>query len=267
MKLELLQSVSVIVMVVGILLSALGGFGTYYFSGRSEPTADRPASAALEIAEPDLPVRGDEPDARFASIVEPVTEPVAAPPEHPTPPEPNLPPVATHPIEEPPQPVPEKMNELAEAAPAAQPPITLEPEPAVAATPIPEKESPAESMPPGIGDLGIETWQKEKLLQRLRAFKHGSIAIQAPEGSREARRFAEALKDAFVAAGWRVTGVDVVKAARNPKGITLSSGTFPPPTEVTTVFGALVTAGIKISTDLDPSLGKGRAILFIGSRP
>ena len=60
---------------------------------------------------------------------------------------------------------------------------------------------------------------------------------------------------------------DVVKTAREPSGLTLSSGTFPPPTEVTTVFSALVTAGIKLSTDLDPSQGKTHAVLFVGSRP
>jgi hypothetical protein len=79
--------------------------------------------------------------------------------------------------------------------------------------------------------------------------------------------FAAALKEAFVSAGWKVTGVTLVKTDREQSGITLSSGTFPPPTEVTTVFAALVSAGIKLSTDLDPSQGKKAPILLIGSRP
>ena len=263
MKAELLQSISVIVLIAGLFLSALGGFGAYYFGGRSGPSDDRQTAAAVEIAEPDLPVREDETDARLASIV----EPVAVPPEHPTPPEPRLPPVTADPIEELPLPAGEKMDEPADAAPVIPPEIMLEPEPAVSTTAIPLREPPAESPPPRLEGLGIEPWQLAKLLQRLRAFKNGTIAIQAPEGAGEALRYAGALKEAFVAAGWSVIGVDSVKTSRDPKGITLSSGTFPPPTEVTTVFGSLITAGIKIGTDLDPSLGKQHAVIFVGSRP
>ena len=261
MKAELLQSLSVIALIAGLFLSVLGAFGTYYFSGQSGPADDRQAVAEVEIAEPDLPVREAEPDARLAAIVEPVAEPVAAPPE------PRLPPVTRDPVAELPLPADEKMDAPAEAAPVIPPQIALEAEPTVPTTAIPVREAPAEAPPPPPEGLGIEPWQLEKLLQRLRAFKNGTIAIQAPEDGGEARRYAGALKEAFVAAGWTVLGVDVVKAGRPAKGITLSSGTFPPPSEVTTVFGSLITAGIKIGTDLDPGLGKQPAVLFVGSRP
>ncbi len=293
MKTELLQSLSVFVLIAGLFLSALGGLGAYYFSGKGGPSDSRRESAAVKIAEPDLPVRQEEPDARLAAIVEPVAEPVPpAPPEaklpsvkadpiaelplppiasatvrHPAPQETKPPPVAPEQVVELPPPPAEKMDAPAEAVPVTPAQIVLEPEPAVPTTAIPVKEPPTESAPERPGGLGIAPWQLEKMLQRLRTFKHGTIAIQAPEGSDEARQYAGALKEAFVTAGWSVTGVDAVKTNRELKGITLSSGTFPPPTEVTTVFGSLVTAGIKVATDLDPSLGKGKAVLFVGSRP
>ena len=268
MKTELFQSISMIVLIAGLFLSALGGFGAYFFSGKDAPSDDRPESAAVESAEPDLPVRLEETDARLASIVEPVAESIPAPLQSPTPPKTTPPPpVKADPIVELPPPPAEKMDEPADAAPVTPSQITLEPEPAVPSTAIPVRESAPESTTPNPDGLGIAPWQLQKLLQRLRTFKHGTIAIQAPEGSDEARRYAGALKEAFVTAGWSVVGVDAVKAGREVKGITLSSGTFPPPTEVTTVFGSLVTAGIKVGTDLDPSLGKGNAVLFVGSRP
>ena len=85
--------------------------------------------------------------------------------------------------------------------------------------------------------------------------------------NQEALDFANALKDAFHTAGWNVTSVTAVKPKRDTNGLTLSSGTFPPPADVTTVFSALVSAGIKLSTDLDPKQGKKSATLFVGSRP
>ena len=263
MKVELLQSISVIALIAGLFLSALGAFGTYYFGGKSAHSGGRQASATVEIAEPELPVRADADDARLAAIV----EPVAAPPREPRAQKP--PPVTADLTVQLPQPVGEKLAADEPAEPALVTPqrIVLEPEPAVPTTTIPVKEAPPESTPPGSAGLGIAPWQMEKLLQRLRAFEHGTISIQAPEGSDEAWRYAVALKEAFVAAGWRVIGVNVVKASRNAGGVTLSSGIFPPPTEVTTVFGALITAGIKISTDLDPAQGKQHAVLFVGSRP
>ena len=257
-------------MIAGIFLSVLGGIGTYYFGEQKTRLAEKQASRTsptIEVAEPDLPVRGDDAEDPLASIIEPVEQPAPMPPEPPPAPEPELPPANPKPPPDPPHPIVEKMAAAAEVASAPPPEIAIKPEPPVPAPPIPKSEPPVQTPLPGHDGLGIAPWQSEKLLQRLRAFKHGTITIQAPESSDEARRFAAALKEAFVTAGWRVVGVDSVKAARNLKGITLSSGTFPPPTEVTTVFGALVTAGIKVSTDLDPSLGKGHAVLFVGSRP
>ena len=142
-------------------------------------------------------------------------------------------------------------------------------EPALVDSPvaIPEKPAPAKPVRVHLSGLGLAPWQLEKLLLRLRTVQHGTIVIQAPEGVEEALHFADALKEAFVTGGWTVIGVNPVKTAREPGGLTLSSGTFPPPVEVTTVFSALVTAGIKLSTDLDPSQGKQHAVLFVGSRP
>ena len=276
MKLELLQSISVAVLSVGLFLSALGAFGTYYFGGKSERK-----TASVEFTEPDLPVRGDPADERLEAIVEPVTEAAVVPPPEPTPAPPTLTPVPpTAPpqkpapatadlIVKPPPPVAEKLAAAKpeEAAPAPPSRIMPEPEPPVPAKTIATKEAPAASKPHRMEGLGIEPWQTEKMLQRLRTFDHGTITIQAPEGSDEASRLAAALKEAFVAAGWRVVGVNFVKAGTDPKGITLSSGSFPPPPEVTTVFSALVSAGLKLSTDLDPSMGKQHAVLFVGSRP
>ena len=260
MKSEALQSISVAVMVAGIFLSALGAFGTYYFRGRTETAQIPPPPVAMKAAEPKLTVRDTARDAWLASIVEPVAvsngKPPAPPPVLPEP-DVALPPVAEMLAEEP----------RVEAAPVVPPPIAMEPAPANSTIAIPEKPAPAKPVRAHLSGLGLAPWQLEKMLLRLRTFEHGTIAIQAPEGSEEARRFADALKEAFVAGGWRVIGVDVVKTAREPSGLTLSSGTFPPPAEVTTIFSALVTAGVKLNTDLDPSQGKQHAVLFVGSRP
>lgn len=309
MKLEALQSLSVIVMFAGLFLSALGGFGAYFFSGGSERAGRAPAFAQVESVEPELPARDSAEEARLAAIVEPVAE-VSAKQFSPTP-EPALPPIREKPPAAPePAPVlakttaPEKPK--TPTAPAATPPEAKKtalpaPAPVIAKTAIPEKKvelpppvaeklpepAPAkpapttvlakaaapENQPPAaahstrLPQLGIEPWQKEKLLQRLRTFQNGAIAIQVPQGNDEAMGFATALKEAFLAAGWHVTGLTSVKTDREIPGLTLSSGTFPPPTEVTTVFSALVSAGIKLSTELDPAQGKKPPTLFVGSRP
>lgn len=306
MKLEALQSLSVAVMIAGLFLSALGGFGAYFFSGGSERAGRPQSSAQIEVSEPDLPVRDAAAEERLAAIVEPVAEVTAK--QLSLNPEPALPAVpekssAPTKIGEPKlEPViaktaaPERQPVV--VAPAPKKPATPEPAPVIAKTTIPEKVAlpppVAEKLPesakpstqvalakattapinppaaaPGgrIPQLGIEPWQKDKLVQRLRTFQNGSIAIQVPQGNEEAMDFATALKQTFLTAGWHVTGLTTVKIDRETPGLTLSSGTFPPPTEVTTVFSALISAGIKLSTELDPAQGKKPATLFIGSRP
>ena len=333
MKLEALQSLSVVVMFIGLLLSALGGVGAYFFSGGTERLGRQQASAQVESVEPELPIRRAAVDSKLAALTEPVaevsarqlslnTEPALAPiPENP--PAPTAP-VAIAPVakksatpepspviaknaapQKPPAPVvsaiiPPAVKPPAPAEPARNmakasarerfedlPPVAEKlPEPAapekqLAATTTPKKPAapvvlaqhsapevnpPAEA-PSRIPQLGIEPWQKEKLLQRLRTFQNGSIGIQVPQGNDDAMGFATALKEAFLTAGWHVTGLTAVKMDRESPGLTLSSGTFPPPTEVTTVFSALISAGIKLNTELDPAQGKKHAILFVGSRP
>lgn len=367
MKLEALQSLSVVVMFIGLLLSALGGVGAYFFSGGTERVGRQQASAQVESVEPELPIRSAAENSKLAALTEPVpevsarqlslnAEPALAPiPEKPPAPTapvaiapvakksatpepapvvaktttpakqaaPVLPPstplvakstatpapspvIAKNPApEKPPAPVapaiiPPAVKPSAPAEPARNlakasarekfedlPPVAEKlPEPAapekrLASTTTPKKPAapvvlaknsapevnpPAEA-PSRIPQLGIEPWQKEKLLQRLRTFQNGSIGIQVPQGNDDAMGFATALKEAFLTAGWHVTGLTTVKMDRESPGLTLSSGTFPPPTEVTTVFSALVSAGIKLSTELDPAQGKKHAILFVGSRP
>ena len=314
MKLEALQSLSVGVMIAGLFLSALGGFGAYFFSGGSERPGRAQSSARIEMTEPDLPMRDVGEDSRITSLIEPIDEvtarqlslnpdPALPPiPEKPPAPEPvavstptakpvepaPAPVVATTEIPHTsplPPPVAEKLSPIAAAAAHLErsaPPKT-ESASQTAAIEIPEKMPPpapvAEKLPSraasasaptraiaASASLGVEPWQKDKLLQRLRSFQNGALAIQVPEGNAEAMNFATALKEAFVSAGWEVTALTEVKVGPDQTGLTLSSGTFPPPAEVTTIFSALVSAGIKLSTDLDPSLGKKRPVLFIGSR-
>ena len=305
MKLEALQSLSVIVMFAGLFLSALGGFGAYFFSGGSERAGRAPAFAQVESVEPELPARDPAAEARLAAIVEPVAEVSAKQfsptPELALPPLPEKPPAtATTPPEPKKTAAPERAPVIAKTTTLPKQAAPPAPAPVIAKTAIPEKvEAPppvAEKLPepapakpaPGamlakaaapeihppsaapssrVPQLGIEAWQREKLLQRLRTFKNGSIAIHVPQGNDEAMGFATALKDAFLAAGWHVTALTPVKTDREIPGLTLSSGTFPPPTEVTTVFSALVSAGIKLSTELDPAQGKKPPTLFVGSRP
>ncbi len=311
MKLEALQSLSVGVMVVGFLLSALGGFGAYFFSGGSERSGRMQSSARIEASEPDLPVRDAGEDSRITALTEPLDEvtarqlslnpdPALPPiPEKPPAPEPTpAPVVATMEIRDAaplPPPVAEKLPPIAAAAAPVErsAPLKTESAPQTAAIEILEKMPPpapvAEKLPSrapstpvpvmpksaspepastiaASSSLGVEPWQKDKLLQRLRSFQNGALAIQVPVGNADAMNFATALKEAFVSAGWEITGLTEVKVGPDQTGLTLSSGTFPPPAEVTTIFSALVSAGIKLSTDLDPSLGKKRPVLFIGSR-
>ena len=305
MKLEALQSLSVAVMIVGLFLSTLGGLGAYFFSGGSERAGRPQASAQIEMAEPELPVRDAAADARLASIVEPVAEVTAKQlsliPESTLPPIPEKQPTPADPAptKKPVEPTPAApiAKAAAPASPAPKKSVAPTPAPVIAKAALPENlaalppvgeklpepppvKSPAlaKAAAPEVAtsaliparsnpDLGIEPWQKEKLLQRLRTFQNGSIALQVPQGNEEAMGFATALKDAFLTAGWHVTGLSAVKMDRESPGLTLSSGTFPPPTEVTTVFSALISAGIKLSTELDPAQGKKHATLFIGSRP
>ena len=287
MKLEALQSVSVIVMFVGLFLSALGGFGAYFFSGGSERTGRATASAHVKSVEPELPARDTAADARLAAIVEPVAE-VSAKQFFPAP-EPSLPPLPEKkpapapPAATPPEakktapagqvPViaktvmPEKVEEPPPVAEKLPEPPPAKPAPVLAKAATPEIHPPADAPSSRKSQLGIEPWQREKLLQRLRTFQNGSIAIHVSQGNEEAMGFATALKDAFLAGGWHVTALTSVKTDHEISGLTLSSGTFPPPTEVTTVFSALVSAGIKLSTELDPAQGKKPPTLFVGSRP
>ena len=284
MKLEALQSLSVTVMIIGLFLSALGGFGAYFFSGGSERAGRAPISERVEPSKSDRPEIADAEDPKLSSIVEPVPEVTAKQlsliPDSKLPAPP--PPATTKPppvVPATPPPAVAEAKPAVSVKPPAPKPATPAPEPpkvvaAVAQEPSPviPKTAPPETHPPSAvagrsAGLGIEPWQKDKLLQRLRSVPNGSIAIQVPEGNADALDFATALKESFLAAGWHVTGLTAVKTDREPHGLTLSSGTFPPPTEVTTIFSALVSAGIKLSTDLDPSQGKQHAILFVGSRP
>ncbi|MEO7317677.1 MAG: hypothetical protein ABIZ56_01675 [Chthoniobacteraceae bacterium] len=278
MKLEALQSLSVAVMIAGLFLSALGGFGAYFFSGGSERNGHAQNPVPIESTEPELPLRDADADSRLAAIVEPIPEVTAKQlslnPDPALPPVPEKPPeaVATPPPQRAtPEPapviakttIPEKTEPLpppvAEKLPAPAPPV--------AKAKAPEPKSAVKTVAARTPKLGLEPWQNEKLLQRLRTFQNGSIAIQVPEGNDEAMGFATAIKDAFLTAGWHVTGLTAVKMDREVSGLTLSSGTFPPPTEVTTIFSALISAGIKLSTELDPAQGKKHSTLFVGSRP
>ncbi len=279
MKLEALQSLSVVVLVVGLCLSALGGFGAYFFSGGSERAGHAQAVAKSEPAKSGGSKGDAAGQSKLAAIVEPVSEVTAR--QLTLNPDPKLTPLpekqpAPKPVATPvSEPAPdasetvilEKKTAPAVAAIQTPKPPELEPPAVIAKTVIPETRPPAETPGARHAELGIAPWQKEKLLQRLRTFQSGSIALQVPDGNEEAMGFATALKEAFLAAGWHVTGLTAVKTDRDSSGLTLSSGTFPPPPEVTTIFSALVSAGIKLNTELDPMQGKKHAILFIGSRP
>ena len=270
-KMDVLQSVSVVAMVAGLLLSALGAFGTYYFGGKAEIERRQAAVPPVRVGHPKPAARDTVRDQWLASIVEPVAIATANPPPLETPlqsqpllnaSDTTLLPVAEMPIVELPVEKPSAKVTL-----PTPPPIALEPLPshhAIATPAEPAAEPPSTA---SFSDLGLAPWQLEKLLQRLRTFDHGTITIHSHEGNDDTWRFAAALKEAFIAGGWRVIGVKAVKSARAPDGLTLSSGTFPPPTEITTIFTAFVTAGIKLGTDLDPAQGKQHAVLYVGSRP
>jgi hypothetical protein len=326
-------------MIAGLVLAALGAYGVYYFSAKSDRLRGQQAEVAVQSVDSrivDLLARQSALQARLASVerkaVEKPPVPVFLPApnlpaiEQPAPPPPAMPVFATpppatpRPSIEPPRPMlaevlppvgegpledplhlepalPEKTKLeppkplFMPPPPLATPPLgmaalaTSRPAPPVPAVPIPEAPPPAtppaqqaptqsemrarlsEKPAPGLRSYGYSSIQVEKLIERLRLHPHGAVAIRVPAGNDDALKFAQALQQAFVAAEWHVPPVKAIATSREASGIVLSSGTFPPPVEVTTIFSALVTAGIQLSTDLDPSQPSQTAVLFVGSKP
>jgi hypothetical protein len=148
-----------------------------------------------------------------------------------------------------------------------------EPPPIAAA---PEVPPPPPARPPNhvSPDEFLQLWEKANLppaaakrfVRKLRA-QPGRVAIHIRRGDETAREFARMLKAGFLAADWRVDGVKETKTRRTSTGLDLSSGTFPPPIEVTTIYSALTAAQIAFSTDLDPNQGSRPAVLFVGGIP
>ena len=252
MKIETLQTYSVAILILGLFLAAVGGFGAHYFGSKSDRLQRQQTASVVQTVDSRvmrLLARQQALETRLDSIERRAV--AKAPP----------PSVAVAAAE----PVPVPITGLQPRAVADEP----LPAPAVEAPPEPPKQPRAKSatdLRTSLTVLGLTSQQGAAFVRRLRTQRGRTVVIHVPEGRFDALDRAQAFKNVFLAADWRVTGVQEVRSRRSGRGMALSSGTFPPPMEVATILSALLSAGFQVETDLDPNQSQHRAVLFVGSK-
>ena len=255
MKIETLQTYSVAILILGLFLAAMGGFGAYYFGSKSERLQRQHTAAVVQTVDSRvmrllarqqaLEMRLDSTERQTAAPPPPAPPPVAV--VAPAPPPTTIPGLPARPE--------------AVASPAPRP-VALAPQ---APKTLP-RVKPATDLRTSLTVLGVTSQQGAAFVRRLRTQRGRTVVIHVPEGNFDALDRAQALKNVFLSADWRVTGVQEVRSRRSGRGMSLSSGTFPPPMEVATILSGLLTAGFKVETDLDPNQRQHRAVLFVGSK-
>lgn len=278
---------------VGIILAALGGFGTFHFGHQVAREEEQQRTVAVQSLTEVVSTLRDEQGglvARVTTVEDKVAEappPMVAkvpsinpppamtvpsvsltPPTTPapftlsaTPPEaapgqlqPKLPPVASGP-----GPTDEEETDL----PAIKPP-KLPPPPA---TSTPPDES---SLPPAPSvavreDEGPLTYQKRaRLVKRLRNHPQHAIVIRAAADNPQAVKLAITLKSVFREAGWNVSEIEMVSKPLPPHTLLLSTGVFPPPKEFVAAYAALAGTGFLVTSDLDPNQNRQRVVVSVG---
>ena len=253
MKIETLQTYSVAILILGLFLAAVGGFGAHYFGSKSERLQRQQTAAVVQTVDSRvmrLQARQQALEMRLDS-----TERQTAPPPAP-------PPVAVVAPASPPTTIPGLPARPEAVASPAPRQVALAPQ---APKTLP-RVKPATDLRTSLTLLGVTSQQGAAFVRRLRTQRGRTVVIHVPEGNFDALDRAQALKNVFLAADWRVTGVQEVRSRRSGRGMSLSSGTFPPPMEVATILSGLLTAGLKVETDLDPNQRQHRAVLFVGSK-
>lgn len=235
MSLEFLQSASVALMLSGTVLATVGFYGPRGVAWYEQASAEKQRLSAERATDDRL----ERLQARLEALQTP----------------PKMAPAANS-----------EREDLAQS-PIAFPVPVGSPDPPFPPPPLPTLSAvPAESDAPKKG-YEFSPVQLEKMVQRLRSRAHGAVTIRAVKGNEEALGFARALQRLFVAAGWTTGAVEAVATEGNADDVVLSSGTFPPPAEVTTIFSALSAAGIPINTALDPNLPAQSVQLFVSAKP
>jgi hypothetical protein len=112
----------------------------------------------------------------------------------------------------------------------------------------------------------ITEQQQARLIRKLRAYPQHAIVIRAEAGEAHSVELAMALRAAFRDAGWEVAAVQLDSKRAPFPGLSLSTGTFPPPKEFVAAFGALEAAGFRVASNLDPNQGNRRVVLSVGAK-
>jgi hypothetical protein len=108
--------------------------------------------------------------------------------------------------------------------------------------------------------------QQARLVRKLRAHPQHAIVIRAEAGEAHSVELAMALRAAFRDAGWEVAAVQLDSKRAPFPGLSLSTGTFPPPPEFVAAFSSLEAAGFRVASNLDPHQGNRRVILSVGAK-
>jgi hypothetical protein len=279
---ETLQTLSVGIVFIGLLLAALGGFGTFHFGQRVNREESLERTAAVQtLAEVVNGLRQQQSGllARVATVEEKVTEPaaplIAAATTFSPPPTMVFPPPST------PGPGIPAILPLAPNPAPTMPDLLLPHLPPIASGPGPadEEEPPAPAIkPPKLPfqtapaptvaareEEGPLTFQKRaRLVKRLRNHPNHSIVIRAAAENAQAVKLAIMLKAVFREAGWSVGDIEMISRKLPAHTLLLSTGVFPPPKEFVAAYAALAGTGFLVTSDLDPNQSRERVVVSVG---
>ncbi len=306
MKPETLQSLSVGLVFIGLLVAALGGFGALHFGHLAQQEQeDRRTVVVQGLVE----IVGALQDGqrglheRVATVEKKATEPAPAPVTSQIasflsiPP----PPVISGSANPAPPPPPSSLAASGPAAPATEPPpqlpmappvpgpapdLLLPHLPAIAQGPPGAAETeppPAALKPPRLPLASARTQAPEtavheeagtlsglrraRLVKRLHGHAQQGVVIRAAAENPKAVKLAITLKSIFREAGWTVDEIEMVNQSLPAHTLLLSTGVFPPPKEFVAAYAALAGVGFLVTSDLDPDQKWQRVVVSVGPLP
>ena|ERR1700677_22958 len=229
MSAERKQSRWAALLLAGLILAGLGGFGTWYFGLKlvEEKEAKIAPGDHLSTVTPSPALAQNN----EAIKVEPDKKPVI-------------------------------QLEKTPAVPATEPKSTPAP---VAAQAAPSSTPAAPVSKPDTA-WNLNDNQRKQIVNSLHKFAGKNITISSVESDKEGFAFAGMLKGIFEEAGWQVDGVKQVSYGKPPSGLNLVTGSFPYPSSLVTTYEAFTSAGFKVSQQLDARLTGGQAELIVGTR-
>ncbi len=271
-------------MFIGLLLAALGGFGTFHFGQRAARRDDGQRTATMQTLAEVVNALRDEQSGLLArvtvvetKVAEPPTSLLAAAPTS------SPPPAMFFPVVSSPSAAAPAVLPLAPAPAPAMPDVLRPHLPPIASGPGPteEEEAPTAALKPSKSPFptapatgptvaareedGPLTFQKRlRLIKRLRSHPQHSIVIRAAAENAQAVKLAIMLKTVFREAGWTVGEIEMVSRPLPAHTLLLSTGVFPPPKEFVAAYAALAGTGFLVTSDLDPNQGKERVVVSVG---